>query len=189
MIDGRDMTIEAHRAIKSFGRLINHSAKHPNVEPRLRRIKLNDGYVRDMVLFYTTRVIRENEELFFDYGKEYKDSEEWYEKCWCVECYIYSLTSELLHQKTVTHKKKQLLKKTKPLFLTIPNTSIVYSTHAGKYCNKCIYNIPACVHVCILYATHHTLCPPTTRALVVNLKWSIFIHASHLHTRLYPVQG
>ena len=65
------------------GKLLNHSARHPNL-----KIKLVNGGCgqRFVVAFPANRVIDYGEELLYDYSYAAGDSPEWYTCCPCVKC-------------------------------------------------------------------------------------------------------
>ncbi|XP_051809492.1 uncharacterized protein LOC110945292 isoform X2 [Acanthochromis polyacanthus] len=56
-----------HPDRETFGRLINHSRKRPNIRPRLFSLKFESGE-RDVLLFMALRDIKAGEELLFNYG-------------------------------------------------------------------------------------------------------------------------
>ncbi|XP_013855926.1 uncharacterized protein LOC106511726 [Austrofundulus limnaeus] len=66
-IDAHEEHCECHPEKLTFGRLINHSRKHPNIKPRLY-IFTSDGVEKEVILFIASQKIRVNEELLFDYG-------------------------------------------------------------------------------------------------------------------------
>lgn len=79
-------SIDAHRDDGSFGRLINHSKKHPNVYSQLRTYKDEEGNCRFIVVFRPCHKIKKGEELLWDYRNFSGAS--WFDKCPCTraEC-------------------------------------------------------------------------------------------------------
>lgn len=65
----RRWAIDATRNDQSFGRLINHSRKFPNIKPH---VEDKDGKPR--VIFFAIRFIPKDDELLYDYGDNCKES-------------------------------------------------------------------------------------------------------------------
>ena len=63
------LCIDAIAESGHLGRLINHSHLHPNLHPKIISV---DPTPR--IVFYAKRVIKENEELLYDYGDRNKES-------------------------------------------------------------------------------------------------------------------
>ena len=66
---------------KTFGQLINHSALHPNAEPKVYSSKWNE---LDIV-FISKRNIAKNEQILWDYGKNYSGVNDCVESCFRCE--------------------------------------------------------------------------------------------------------
>ena len=66
---------------KTFGQLINHSASHPNAEPKVYSSKWNE---LDIV-FISKRNIAKNQQILWDYGKNYSGVNDCVESCFKCE--------------------------------------------------------------------------------------------------------
>ncbi|XP_055038962.2 uncharacterized protein [Misgurnus anguillicaudatus] len=81
-IDAHSAYCECHPDKETFGRLINHSRKRANLQPRSYTVE-SDGKERDVILFIASRNIDVNEELLFDYGMQKKSFRgEGLDLCW-----------------------------------------------------------------------------------------------------------
>lgn len=74
----------------SFGKLINHSTRHPNCRVYRKSYKFSQRRCQqtktiDVVIVETLRVIKYGEELLWDYGKKYA-REKWFDNCHCRKC-------------------------------------------------------------------------------------------------------
>ena len=65
---------------ETYGRLINHSAIHPNIKPVPKNIQEN----KPDVIFVALQDIKVGEELFWNYGK--KAQLDFYDQCFCKIC-------------------------------------------------------------------------------------------------------
>ena len=83
-IDGKTFWIDATSNDCSYGRLINHSKKHPNV---ITKLKLING--KPILLMYANRHIQPMEKLLHNYNcQNHHESSDltWLNQCICQEC-------------------------------------------------------------------------------------------------------
>ncbi|XP_078791542.1 uncharacterized protein LOC144986865 isoform X2 [Oryzias latipes] len=66
-VDASNTSCPCHPDMETFGRLINHSKKRPNVRPVACRMDFPEG-ARVVIFFRAMRDLAVNEELLFDYG-------------------------------------------------------------------------------------------------------------------------
>lgn len=66
-VDAGNASCPCHPDMETFGRLINHSKKRPNVRPVACRMDFPEG-ARIVIFFRAMRDLAVNEELLFDYG-------------------------------------------------------------------------------------------------------------------------
>ncbi|XP_051980586.1 N-lysine methyltransferase KMT5A-A-like [Xyrauchen texanus] len=66
-IDAQKFPCDCHPDKDTFGRRMNHSRKHCNVQPHRATLNFPSG-ARECVLFHALRDIGVNEELLWDYG-------------------------------------------------------------------------------------------------------------------------
>ena len=78
----RDAT-ESPDAIPSFGRILNHSSKHPNAEPKIVDLEKNG---QPHVLFLAVKCIKEGDEIFWNYDPQKLEGLTFDQDCYCTEC-------------------------------------------------------------------------------------------------------
>lgn len=66
-VDAASPSCHCHPNEETFGRLINHSKKRPNVRPAATLMRFPEGE-RHVIFFRAIRDLAVNEELLFDYG-------------------------------------------------------------------------------------------------------------------------
>ena len=76
----RDAT-ESPNVIPSFGRILNHSSKHPNAEPKIVDLEKNG---QPHVLFLALKCIKEGDEIFWNYDPQKIEGLTF--DCYCTEC-------------------------------------------------------------------------------------------------------
>lgn len=82
---GKYFVILAHEEDGSYGRLLNHSAKHPNCYSRFKVMTKPSGEQETLAFIKANRNIHKGEELLWNYGDEFKKVE-WYHNCPCKKC-------------------------------------------------------------------------------------------------------
>lgn len=101
--------------IPSYGRLINHSAIHPNcrVYPKsITRPKLSrsdESETIRIIAVETTRKILKGEELVWDYGPKYAQ-EPWFHQCHCRKCASAYYSMERIPKKPTRRNRRPLPK-------------------------------------------------------------------------------
>uniref|UniRef100_A0A8C6U8M4 SET domain-containing protein n=1 Tax=Neogobius melanostomus TaxID=47308 RepID=A0A8C6U8M4_9GOBI len=66
-VDSHNARCPRHLDIETFGRLLNHSKKTPNIRPVACPMNFPEG-PQQVIFFRALRDLKVNEELFFDYG-------------------------------------------------------------------------------------------------------------------------
>ncbi|XP_041833569.1 N-lysine methyltransferase KMT5A-like [Melanotaenia boesemani] len=66
-VDAHDAPCSCHPDMETFGRLLNHSRKNPNVRPVNCLVQFPEG-PQHVILFKAMRDLQVNEELLFNYG-------------------------------------------------------------------------------------------------------------------------
>ena len=83
----KNVIIDGKENDGSFGRLINHSVKHPNLRPE-KYLANFQNEEKITILFRAVRDIRSGEELLYDYSdwSPNKSKPDWYKICPCALC-------------------------------------------------------------------------------------------------------
>ena len=70
----------------SYGRMLNHSAKHPNLKTHLYTRTDKNASPKKVILFVTMKDVDMGEQLTWNYGKKHRKSE-YFERCLCNTCF------------------------------------------------------------------------------------------------------